>query len=233
MRWRRLDGSPAPARRAGVKYGDGVTDWSKRRSTPPDRRLHVSDDTFEQVIALSKAPVIASHSSCRAFTPGFERNMSDDMIRELAAKGGVVQINFGSGFLTDAARRYSTEMHEAMRRFREERGLAEDAPEAKAEEERYRAGHSFPYADVGDVVIHISHVVELVGIDHVGLGSDFDGVGDSLPTGLKDVSQYPNLIARLLAAGYSERDVRKICGENLLRVWSEVERVARELQAAG
>ena len=196
---------------------------------------HVSDETFEAVVADSKAPLIASHSSCRAFTPGWERNMSDEMIRELAAKGGVIQINFGSDFLTAEALAYGTELRKLTKAFRAEHGIpeGEDNPEVDAFEDHYRAEHPFPYADVSNVVAAIDHVVKLVGVDHVGFGSDFDGVGDSLPTGLKDVSAYPNLIAKLLAAGYSEGDVEKICGGNLLRVWSEVERVAAELQAGG
>jgi membrane dipeptidase len=95
---------------------------------------------------------------------------------------------------------------------------------------QYRDQHPIGFADVTDVADHIDHVVRLVGADYVGLGSDFDGVGDSLPTGLKDVSYYPNLIFELLKRGYSEEDIRKICGENLLRVWSQVEHTAQELQ---
>ncbi len=96
---------------------------------------------------------------------------------------------------------------------------------------KYREENPLPYATMADVVAHIDHVVELAGVDHVGLGSDFDGVGDSLPAGLKDVSGFPNLIAALLDKGYSEQDVEKICSGNLMRVWREVERVAAELQA--
>lgn len=196
---------------------------------------HVSDQTFEQVVALSRAPLIASHSSCRAFTPGWERNMSDDMIRELAAKGGVIQINFGSSFLTGEAQQHSTEKGKQVKQYRKDHGLPEDddGDEVKAFRDAYLVEHPLPYADVTDVVAQIDHVVELVGVDHVGFGSDFDGVGDSLPTGLKSVADYPNLIAALLAAGYSDDDVEKIAGGNLLRVWTEVERVAAELQAGG
>jgi membrane dipeptidase len=195
---------------------------------------HVSDDTFEQVVELSRAPLIASHSSCRHFTPGWERNMSDEMIRKLAARGGVIQLNFGSGFLTAEAQAHNTEMWKRVKAFREERGIpeGEDHPDVKAFRDAYLAEHPLPYAGLADVVAHVDHVVELAGVDHVGFGSDFEGVGDSLPTGLKSVADYPNLIAALLAAGYGEEDLRKICGENLLRVWAEVERVARELEGA-
>jgi membrane dipeptidase len=109
----------------------------------------------------------------------------------------------------------------------DEHGYERGAPEVEEWMRQRREADPTIYADVADVADHIDHVVELVGVDHVGFGSDFDGVGDSLPTGLKDVSYYPNLIRELLARGYSEEDVAKIAGENLLRVWSEVERVAR------
>jgi membrane dipeptidase len=194
---------------------------------------HVSDDTFEQVIELSKAPVVASHSSCRKFTPGWQRNMSDDMIRELAGHGGVIQINFGSAFLTPEANAYSNAFYAARGAYLDEHGLEPEDPETDEWEEHYHQEHPYPFATLSDVADHIDHVVDLVGIDHVGLGSDFDGVGDSLPEGLKDVSGYPNLIRELLSRGYSEDDLAKICGGNLMRVWGEVERVAAELQAGG
>jgi membrane dipeptidase len=187
---------------------------------------HVSDETFWQVMELSRAPVIASHSSCRSFTPDWQRNMSDEMIQALAARGGVVQINFGSAFLTPEANAQAQAFRREAMAFLEEHGLTQDAPEAQAFEERWFAEHPRIYADVTDVASHIQHVIEIAGVDHVGLGSDFDGVGDSLPTGLKDVSQYPNLVAELLRRGLSEETIRKILGENLLRVWEAVERVA-------
>ena len=191
---------------------------------------HVSDDSFDQALALSKAPPIASHSSCRHFTPGFERNVDDDRIRALAAKGGVIQINFGSSFLTEAANRNAIEGFKALTAFQKEKGIPADSEESKAFEVEWKKAHPLPRATLDDVVAHIDHVVELVGVDHVGLGSDFDGVGDSLPEGLKDVSMYPNLFARLLARGYTDSDIEKIAGGNLMRVWREAERVARVLQ---
>lgn len=191
---------------------------------------HVSDSTFYQVVRLSKAPVIASHSSCRFFTPGWERNMSDEMIFQLAKNGGVIQINFGSMFLKPEFQRKSDEARAAINKHYEEHNLSPTEPAAMAYAKQYRAEHHAGYADVKDVVEHIEHVVQLVGADYVGLGSDFDGVGDSLPTGLKDVSYYPNLIYALLERGYSEEDIRKICGENVLRVWSQVEQIAKRLQ---
>jgi len=184
---------------------------------------HMSDSAFYQVIRLSTAPVVATHSSCRAFTPGFERNMSDDMIKALAANGGIIQINFGSAFLRDEIRRQPETERAAINRYLTEHGLKKDDPEAKAFAAEYRKEHPPMFADVADVARHIDHVAKLVGIDHVGIGSDFDGLGDSLPTGLKDVSQYPNLIAELLKLGYSEEDIRNVCGENVLRIWSRIQ----------
>jgi membrane dipeptidase len=192
---------------------------------------HISDDAFFQVMDISKAPVIASHSSCRFFTPGFERNMSDEMIRLLAKKGGVIQINFGSSFLTDAYRRKELAARTVIEAHLATLNLTRGDSAGKAYERLYLRDHPLGYADVADVVAHITHVVTLVGINHVGFGSDFDGVGDELPTGLKDVSKYPNLIYHLLKAGYTEDDVRRVCGGNLLRVWTQVENKAYQLQA--
>jgi membrane dipeptidase len=190
---------------------------------------HVTDDTIRQVLELSKAPVIASHSSCRFFTPGFERNIPDDLITQVAERGGVIQVAFAPSFLTEAAQKQSEELWPLMRTFMKENNVAMGSPEFQARLDQYYAEHPKAEATVSDVADHIDHVVELVGIDHVGLGSDFDGITET-PVGLEDVSKYPNLIAELLRRGYSEDDIRKICGENLLRVWSEVERVAAELK---
>jgi membrane dipeptidase len=185
---------------------------------------HVSDDAFWQVLELSAAPVIASHSSARHFTPGWERNMSDEMIKALAEKGGVIMINFGSAFITEQAYQYSSKRWPASTAFVQEHS---ELPREEAEAQfaaAWEAEHGpMPYASLDDVLDHFDHVIGLVGVDHVGIGSDYDGVGDSLPTGLKDVSAYPNLVEGLLRRGYSETDIRKILGENLLRVWQAVE----------
>jgi membrane dipeptidase len=188
---------------------------------------HISDSAFYQVMRHSKAPAIDSHSSCRHFTPGFERNMSDEMIKALAAKGGVIQINFGSTFLDTVARRQSEENARHLAQWREDHQVTPDDPQAQAYAEAYAAKNPVQ-SDVTVVADHIDRVVQLVGVNHVGLGSDFDGVGPTLPSGLKDVSQYPNLIYHLLQRGYSEADIRKICHENVFRVWNKVEQVARE-----
>jgi len=184
---------------------------------------HVSDEAFYQVLELSRAPVIASHSSARHFTPGWERNMSDDMIRALAANGGVIMINFGSSFLTEEAMRWFEDMKTSRKKYLAQNGFDEHGEEAEHFQKAYREDHPYPYADLGDVLAHFKHVINLVGVAHVGIGSDFDGVGDSLPEGLKDVSHYPQLVAKLQEAGYSATDIEAILGGNLLRVWRAVE----------
>lgn len=191
---------------------------------------HISDDAFYEVMRSSKTPAIASHSSCRYFTPGFERNMSDDMIKLLAKNGGVIQIGFGSSFLTEEYRKRETALRSQIQTYLKAHNLTLRDSAGRAYAHQYTKDHPLGYADIKDVVAHIDHVIKLVGVDYVGLGSDFDGVGDELPIGLKDVSQYPNLIRELLKAGYSDTDIKKICGENLLRVWSQVEKTAKELQ---
>jgi len=188
---------------------------------------HVSDDAFWQIIELSSAPVMASHSSARHFTPGFERNMSDDMIVALAAKGGVIQINFGSTFVSQVSRDYGDALATAGKAYLAEHPELPESFIYRGFKAIYEENHGpMPFASIDDVLDHFDHVVKLTSIDNVGIGSDYDGVGDSLPTGLKDVSQYPNLVEGLLQRGYSEADVRKILGENLLRVWEAVEAYA-------
>ena len=156
---------------------------------------HLSDAAFDDVLRVSQAPVIASHSSARHFTPGWERNLDDRRIRALGAAGGVIQISFGSMFVTP-----------------------EYTPSVRRGDGRIMRGTVQKVAD------HIDWAVHLAGIDHVGIGSDFDGV-PSVPPDLADVSMYPTLVAELLRRGYAEDDVRKILGGNLMRVWREVERL--------
>lgn len=187
---------------------------------------HVSDDAFWQTLEVTKVPVIASHSSARKFTPGFERNMSDEMIIALAKNGGVIQINWGSAFLTEEANAYSTKMRADRTAWLKEHDYEEDGLEADQFSKEYREKQPYPYATMSEVVDHFDHVIKIAGVDHVGIGSDFDGVGDSLPIGLKDVADYPNLVAEFLRRGYSESDIAKILGGNLMRVWSEVETYA-------
>jgi len=182
---------------------------------------HVSDSTFYQVINLTKAPVIASHSSCRYFTPGFERNMNDDMIKKLAKNDGVIQITFGSYFIS---KNYNAEMV-LMNNYLEEHNIKRWSNEGKEYYNKYVKEHDVNFGTIKDLINHIDHVKNLVGIDHVGLGSDFDGVG-ALPAGIKDVSSFPNIIYELLKRGYKEKDIQKICSGNILRVWKKVEDIA-------
>jgi membrane dipeptidase len=187
---------------------------------------HMSDSAFYQTVRLSHAPVVATHSSCRAFTPGFERNMSDAMIRALAVNGGVIQINFGSMFLVDSLRQRMDKAGEAINAYLREHNLHYLDEEAMAYARRFRKEQGIPYASARDIARHIDHVVRLVGIDHVGLGSDFDGLGDDLPDDVKDVSGYPAILRELLLLGYDDSAIAKVCGENFMRVWAEVNAVA-------
>jgi len=179
---------------------------------------------------LSKVPVIASHSSARYFTPGVERNMDDEMIKLLGSKEGIIQITFGSSFINAESRKHADESSDAIKRYFEEQRLSPDSEEGRAYIEKYRQEHPYRYAALSDLLDHFDHAVNLVGVEHVGIGSDFDGLGNTLPTGIKDVSQYPNIIEGLLNRGYSEADIEKILGGNLMRVWKQVEDYAR-LQA--
>ena len=179
---------------------------------------HISDKTFWQVMELSRVPVIASHSSARNFTPGFQRNMSDEMIVEMGKKGGVIQVNFGSTFLDGSLKPNWDKFDKLL----SDKNLKESDPEAKKLMMDFEAKNGSLFSDVEKVADHIDLIVKLAGIDHVGLGSDFDGVGDSLPTGLKDVSQYPNLIYVLLKRGYTDEQIEKICYKNVWRVWNQV-----------
>jgi membrane dipeptidase len=184
---------------------------------------HVSDSTFYQIIDIAKAPLVATHSSCRHFTPGFERNMSDEMISKLAENGGVIQINFGTYFINGD---HQQKMSKAWDNIDRSNMSSE---ERTAYIRKYMEENDVPLGHLEEVADHIDHVVNLVGINHVGIGSDFDGVSN-LPQGLSDVSMYPNLIRILLERGYTEDDIQKIWSGNFLRVWKEAEDIAGKLQ---
>ena len=154
--------------------------------------------------------------------------MSDEMIIALAKNGGVIQVNFGSSFLTKEANDWYVEMDEARDLYLEMNGFEEDGPESGEFNEVYREDHPFPFASMNDLVANFQHIIDLVGVEHVGIGSDFDGVGDSLPTGMKDVSFYPALIEEFLKLEYSTTDIRAIMGGNLMRVWQQVEAYAKD-----
>jgi len=192
---------------------------------------HASDGAFWDVMEVAEAPVIASHSSVRHFTPDWERNIDDDMIRRVAESGGIIMINFGSAFITGEANLYSRARSDAHDAYIEENELEKDDELQKMFNDLYDREHGpYPYAILEQTLDHFDYVVALVGIDHVGVGSDYDGVGDSLPVGLKDVSNYPDLVLGLMQRGYSDADIKKILGENLLRVWSDVEAHARSYE---
>jgi membrane dipeptidase len=186
---------------------------------------HVTDEVINQVLDMTDVPVIASHSSCRHFTPGWERNMGDEEIKRLKENGGVIQINYGSSFITQASLEKGEENRERIMAYAKENNLKRGDEVLTAFAKKINAKNPV-YADISDVVDHFDRVVALAGIDHVGIGSDYDGVGDSLPYGLKDVASYPNLIFHLLKRGYSEEDIEKICYKNIWRVWSAVEKAA-------
>ena len=184
---------------------------------------HVADKTFWDALEVSKAPLIASHSSCRAIS-GHARNMTDDMIKALAAKGGVIQINYLDQFIDNDLFLYSQKSQTLMRELQQKYPGRENAD--KRREEVAKQFGPAPKASWERIVDHIDHAVKLVGVDHVGLGSDFDG--GSMPVGMEDCTQLPKITEALMRKGYSASDMRKILGENTLRVLAEVERVSRK-----
>lgn len=182
---------------------------------------HITDKTFFDVAELSRAPIVATHSSARHFTPGFERNVSDEIIKKIAEKEGMVMITFGGSFLDENYSKQNSANRAHIQDWLKENNLSMRDEAAQAYIQSYMAENK-PSVSVTKVVDHIDHVVALVGIDYVGLGSDFDGVGDTLPEGLKDASMYPNILAELLKRGYSEEDIEKICSGNFFRVWEAI-----------
>ena len=191
---------------------------------------HVSDDTMSDVLDISKAPIIASHSSARALS-NQPRNIPDDLLRRIAKNGGVVHVNFYSAFV-------DTNTVTPQSQARDERLKAQqDAidekykndPERRAEEsDKLEQANPLPPLPISKLIDHFDHIVKVAGIDHVGIGADFDGAND-MPEGAKDVSMLPNITYELLKRGYSERDIRKVLGENLLRAMAEAERVSRSM----
>jgi len=217
---------------------NGLTDFGKDVIREMNRLgiivdiSHVSDKTFADAIATSKAPVFASHSSCRALCVA-PRNMTDDMIRDLAKNGGVIQINYHVGFLSQEFRDFEKAHPEAEKEITEEvkkRCGDNEACKLTTGDQVVRdfmqAG-KLPKVDWTVIIDHIDHAVKIAGADHVGLGSDFDGA--VMPLGMQDVTHIPQITDALLKKGYSESDIRKILGENTLRVLSQVEQVSRDL----
>jgi membrane dipeptidase len=221
-----------------VQHHNGLTDFGKDVVREMNRLgmmvdiSHVSDKTFYDAIEVSKAPVIASHSCARALN-GHARNMTDDMLRAVAKNGGVIQVNFYSGFVDEnyrlAYQAQKPERDKAIQDYKEK---------LRAEGKNADAGHNdvekewvdkIPRPPFESLINQIDYIVKVAGIDHVGLGSDFDGI-TSLPQGIDSVADLPKITEALVARGYSEKDIRKILGENLLRVFRDVEQVSRTLK---
>jgi membrane dipeptidase len=219
---------------------NGLTDFGKDVVREMNRLgmmvdiSHVSDKTFADALAISKAPMIASHSSCRAICDA-PRNMTDDMMKALAAKGGVVQINYHVGFLSQEFRdaekadpKINAEIGQEVNKRCGDNEACQLLEGDKLTREAVEQG-KLPRVSYEKIIEHIDHAVKVAGADHVGLGSDFDGA--NMPYGMEDASKLPLITEALLKKGYSESDVRKILGENILRVMTEVERVSRDLSA--
>ena len=217
---------------------NGLTDFGKEVVREMNRQgmmvdiSHVADKTFYDALAVSQVPMIASHSSCRALCD-HPRNMTDDMIKALAAKGGVIQINYHIGFLSQEYRdamKSNPDLDKQMQAELEKRCAKNEACQFvegdKLVREAVEAG-KLPRVTWEAIIQHIDHAVKLVGADHVGLGSDFDGA--NMPFGMEDVSELPKITDALLKKGYSQADIRKILGENTLRVMEQVEATAKSL----
>jgi len=178
---------------------------------------HSTDSTVFQTLRFSKAPIVATHSSCRYFTPGYERNLSDTLIRAIAKKNGVIMINFGSMFLDSTCNKncyYLWNWFDSNK---------VDLNSKKAIDFAQEFGKTHRYlSNSKELVDHIDHIVKIAGIDYVGLGSDFDGIGFTKPVDIPDVSTYPVIVHELLKRGYTEGDISKILSKNFLRVWDEV-----------
>ncbi|MBW2280241.1 MAG: dipeptidase [Deltaproteobacteria bacterium] len=219
---------PEPVHGGLTSFGEEIVREMNRLGMMVDVS-HVSDDTFADTIRVSRAPVIASHSSCRAVAD-HPRNMTDDMLRALAKNGGVVMINFYPSYIDvevgKRAREHYETIKDQMNEIRERAGG--DLLLRMREGRKLNAAHPWPQAPLSTLLDHFDHAIAVAGADHVGLGADWDGV-PSMPSGLDDVSKLPALTHGLIERGHSPETVRKVLGENLLRVMRENERVAREL----
>jgi len=221
-----------PAHNGLTDYGKDIVREMNRQGIMVDIS-HVSDKTFYDALEVSKAPLVASHSSCRAIC-NHPRDMTDDMIRDLAKHGGVIQINYHVGFISQEFRDFEKAHPEVEKEIHDEVDKRCGNNEAcklttgdQVVREFMQAG-KLPKVDWTVIVYHIDHAVKIAGADHVGLGSDFDGA--VMPLGMQDVTQIPQITDALLKKGYSESDIHKILGENTLRVLSQVEQVSRDLK---
>ena len=220
----------------GEKKHHGLSDFGKDVVREMNRLgmmvdvSHVSDETMSDALDVSKAPIIASHSSARALS-NVPRNIPDDLLKRIAKNGGVVQVNFYSEFVDEKT--VGPQSNEREARLKAQQAAIDakykDDPERRGEEsDKLEAANPLPPLPISKLIDHIDYIVKVAGIDHVGIGADFDGAND-MPEGAQDVSMLPNITYELLKRGYSEQDIKKILGENLLRVFAEVERVSRSM----
>ena len=224
----------------GQKKWNGLNDFGREVVREMNRLgmlvdvSHVSDDTMSDALEVSKAPIIASHSSARAVSD-VPRNIPDDLLKRIAKNGGVIQVNFYSGFVDTKTVTPQSQERDARLKAQQD-ALNEkykDDPERLAEEsDKLEQANPLPPLPLSKLMDHFEHIIKVAGIDHVGIGADFDGAND-MPEGAQDVSMLPNITYELLKRGYTERDIRKVLGENLLRVMAEAERVSRTMRRAG
>ncbi|HYY42456.1 MAG TPA: membrane dipeptidase, partial [Pyrinomonadaceae bacterium] len=194
---------------------------------------HVSDKTMSDVLDISTAPIIASHSSARALA-NHPRNIPDELLRRIAKNGGVVMVNFYPAFISQTYADADRARDERLKAQRDalQAQYKTDPKRLSAELQKLNEANPIPKVPLSVLIDHFDHIAKVAGIDHVGIGSDFDGVPD-LPTGMEDIAHLPNITYELLKRGYSERDVRKVLGENFLRVMAAAERVARGTRTSG
>jgi membrane dipeptidase len=225
-----------------IEHHNGLTDGGKQIVAEMNRLgmlvdiSHVADKTFYDTIAVTKAPVIASHSSARALT-NHPRNMTDDMLRAVAKNGGVVQVNFYNAFIDEdyrkAAEAQSKDRDAAVKAYADQMKAAGKTVTYLDNDRIEREwAAKIPRPPLKSLIDHIDHIAKVAGVDHVGLGSDFDGVSGATPRGIDSAADLPKITQALLDRGYSADDIRKILGGNIMRVFREAERVSREMQAA-
>lgn len=224
-----------------IEHHNGLTDFGKQVVLEMNRLgmmvdiSHVADKTFYDAVAASKAPVIASHSSARALTNA-PRNMTDDMLRTLAKNNGVVMVNFFNGFIDEDFRKgmeaTAKDRDAAVAAFIEQhKAQGKPVPYAEYDHIEREWAAKIPRPPLKSLIDHIDHIAKVAGVDHVGLGSDFDGVSGATPTGIDSAADLPKITQAMLDRGYSADDIKKILGGNLLRVFREVERVSHEMQS--